>query len=402
LVAPLKYLHLALFATSMWAGNMESMTANGHADHPAPETFAPGAGLRAAGLSELEERLYRTLLRVRQGSLAQLAAFADCSPVVTRRALHRLESLGLINRQGTPGRFVPAAPDTAIEALILRRQEELERCRLTAAALAAEYRNATSDTADLVELVKGESIFQRYVQLLTSARSEVLMFDKPPYIGPADNPLELEVLARGISWRAIYAQEALELPDRIAQLRAWHAAGERARLAANVPLKLVLVDRKIALLPLTPDGHGAENTAILVHPSSLLTTLLMLFDTVWERALPLDAGSRPERVLDEPAAEDRMLLQMLTAGLKDQAIARQLDVSLRTARRRLAQLMTTTGATSRFQLALAAVRRGWLPAEPLSVISPATTGSPGTQPAAPRGTVPGPRPAADDRSGARS
>jgi DNA-binding CsgD family transcriptional regulator/DNA-binding transcriptional regulator YhcF (GntR family) len=381
---------------------MGSMTAKGHADHPALETFTRGAGLRAAGLSELEERLYRTLLRVRQGSLTQLAAFAGCSPVVTRRALHRLGSLGLVNRQGTPSRFVPAAPDTAIEALILRRQEELERCRLTAISLAAEYRSATSDTADLVELVKGESIFQRYVQLLTNARSEVLMFDKPPYIGPADNPLELGVLARGISWRAIYAQEAIDIPDRIAQLGVWHAAGERARLAANVPLKLVLVDRKIALLPLTPDGHGAENTAILVHPSSLLSTLLMLFDMVWERALPLDAGNGPERAADEPAAEDRMLLQMLTAGLKDQAIARQLDVSLRTARRRLAQLMTTTGATSRFQLALAAVRRGWLPGESLSVISPATAGSRDTQPAAAGWTVPGPRPAADDRSGARS
>jgi hypothetical protein len=97
-----------------------------------------------------------------------------------------------------------------------------------------------------------------------------------------------------------------------------------------------------------------------------------------------------------------MLLQMLTAGLKDQAIARQLDVSLRTARRRLAQLMTATGATSRFLLALAAVRRGWLPGEPTSTFSPAITGSQGTQPAAARCTVPGPRPAADDRSGARS
>lgn len=380
---------------------MESMTPNGHADRPALETFPPGAGLRVAGLSELEEQLYRTLLRVRQGSLGQLAAFADRSPVVTRRALHRLESLGLVNRQGTPSRFVPASPDTAIEALILRRQEELERCRLTAAALAAEYRSATSDTADLVELVKGESIFHRYVQLLRSARSEVLMFDKPPYIGPADNPLELEVLARGIRWRAIYAQEALEIPDRIAQLRAWHAAGEQARLAANVPLKLVLVDRKTALLPLTPDGHGADNTAILLQASSLLSTLLMLFDMVWERALPLDAGNRSDHVVDEPAAEDRLLLQMLTAGLKDQAIARQLDVSLRTARRRLAQLMTTTGATSRFQLALAAVRRGWLPGDPTPVIAPPTTGSCDTQTAAARCTVPGPRPAAGDRSRVR-
>jgi DNA-binding NarL/FixJ family response regulator len=87
----------------------------------------------------------------------------------------------------------------------------------------------------------------------------------------------------------------------------------------------------------------------------------MLFDMVWERALPLHAGDSAERDTCQLAAEDRMLLQMLAAGLKDQVIARQLDVSLRTARRRLAHLMTTTGATSRFQLALAASRRGWLP-----------------------------------------
>lgn len=337
------------------------MTVNGHTHRDGIDALAPGADLRAAGLSEVEERLYRTLLRIRRGSITQLAAFANRSPVVTRRALQRLESLGLVNRQGTPSRFVPATPDTAIEALILRRQEELERCRLVAASLAAEYRDATSDTADLVELLNGESISQRYVQLLTNARSEVLMFDKPPYIGPPDNPLELEILARGISWRAIYAQEALELPGRIAQLRAWNAAGEQARVAANVPLKLVLVDRKVALLPLTPDGRGADDTGVLVHPSSLLTTLLMLFDMVWERALPLHAGNQSGHDAGQLAAEDRMLLQMLAAGLKDQAIARQLDVSLRTVRRRLAHLMTITGATSRFQLALAAVRRGWLP-----------------------------------------
>jgi DNA-binding Lrp family transcriptional regulator len=339
--------------TSYRSGMIRTMTSNGHV--PTLE-----GTLQPAGLSELEELVYRQLLRDPRASLSQLSTAVGRSAVVTRRALDRLETAGLISRQGKPARFIPAAPDMAIEALILRRQEELERCRLTAAALLGQYRNAR-DTVDVVELIGGrDASLQRYVQLLGSARSEVLMFDKPPYLGPADNPLEMDALARGVTWRAIYAPEAFEPPERLAQLRTWQAAGEQARVCAQVPIKLLIVDRSVALLPLTADARSAEqHTAILVHPSSLLTTLLMLFDMLWEQSLPLDS-----RGATTPAAGhddfDRTLLQLLTAGVKDQAIARQLGVSLRTVRRRLSHLMAQAGVVSRFQLGTLAAQRGWV------------------------------------------
>lgn len=333
------------------------MTANGHnPDVPLEPS------LQAAGVTELEERIYRALVQEPRATLTQLASTVGRSVVVTRRALDRLESAGLISRQGKPTRFIPTAPDMAIEALIMRRREELERCRIAAAELLRQYRQAANRSVDVVELIAGrEASLQRYIQLLTTARSEVLMFDKPPYIGPMDNPLELEVLARGINWRAIYAPEALDQPDRLAQLGVWKAAGEQARICANVPLKLLLVDRRVALLPLTADSRGAENTAILVHPSSLLTTLGLLFDMLWEQSLPLASGAGDVHAPPDGLQDvDRSLLQLLTAGVKDQAIARQLGISLRTVRRRTANLMTDTGVTSRFQLGVLASRRGWI------------------------------------------
>lgn len=45
-------------------------------------------------------------------------------------------------------------------------------------------------------------------------------------------------------------------------------------------------------------------------------------------------------------------------GSKDEALARQLGVSLRTVRRRVADLMDEFGATTRFQAGMEAVRRG--------------------------------------------
>lgn len=342
---------------------MRTMSSIGHSEERCPPEWTPAGSLQAVGISNLDEQLYRALLHNPRATLSHITAATGTSPVLARRGLDRLETMGLVSRQGQPARFVPAAPDMAVEALILRRQEELERCRIAAATLLAEYQQAGQSAAGLVEVIVGrESTFQRYRQLLTTARGEVLMFDKPPYIGPAENPLEVDVLSRGVTWKAVYAPQALEIPERMAQLRIWQEAGEQARVCANVPLKLVMVDRALALLPLIADSetHSEEHTAILVHPCSLLTTLGMLFDMLWEQSLPLrwtGPTAVSETGLDET---DHAMLQLLTAGFKDQAIARNLDLSLRTVRRRLSNLMAAHGLTSRFQLGQLAVQRDWV------------------------------------------
>ncbi|WP_274560762.1 LuxR C-terminal-related transcriptional regulator [Streptomyces spiramyceticus] len=56
-------------------------------------------------------------------------------------------------------------------------------------------------------------------------------------------------------------------------------------------------------------------------------------------------------VLNEQARE---ILRMLSAGHTDETASRQLGMSLRTYRRRVAELMTMLGATSRFQAGIRA------------------------------------------------
>jgi DNA-binding Lrp family transcriptional regulator len=323
--------------------------------------------LQAVGISGTGERLYRALLRDPQAAVAQLASVTGISLGQARRGLADLESAGLVSRRtGRPLRFIPTPPDTAIDALILRRREELGRCRLYAAQLLSEFRSAAQlgAGAELIEVISGpEAIDQRFVQMMSTAREEIMMFDRPPYIGSPDNPLELDTLRRKVTWRAIYAPEGLSLPGRLGQLRTWQEAGEQARVHPRVPLKLVVADRVLALLPLTSDGRGADHTAIIVRPCSLLTALGMLFDTLWAQSLPVGRGPAPDGGTPLEAQPmqlaDTDLVRLLTAGFKDEAIARQLGVSLRTVRRRIGQLMKDNGATSRFQLGLLAARRGW-------------------------------------------
>jgi DNA-binding CsgD family transcriptional regulator len=145
-------------------------------------------------------------------------------------------------------------------------------------------------------------------------------------------------------------------------------AGEVARAAPFLPVRMAISDRSIALCPLVSGGDGVgEPTAALVRDSSLLTALLALFDSYWATSSPLrvrldasdpgiDVVSRSTPVTDE----DRELLSLLVAGVSDKAVATRLGVSTRTIQRRISDLMTQSGAKSRMQLAWQVARRGWL------------------------------------------
>jgi DNA-binding CsgD family transcriptional regulator len=137
-------------------------------------------------------------------------------------------------------------------------------------------------------------------------------------------------------------------------LRARARAGEQVRLIADLPTRLLVIGSSHAVLP-EPLGM-ADEPRILVRQRGLVEALALWFDLIWERAAAvpdLDLGeARPDL--------RRFLLQQLAAGAKDEQIARALGISLRTVRRRVADIMVELGVDSRFQAGVEAVRRGWL------------------------------------------
>jgi DNA-binding NarL/FixJ family response regulator len=84
----------------------------------------------------------------------------------------------------------------------------------------------------------------------------------------------------------------------------------------------------------------------------------MLFEALWMRGLSLDLALTPQHAATSPnGGADGEILPLLAAGMKDEAIARQLGVSLRTVRRWVGRLMTQYGVATRFQLGLAIARQ---------------------------------------------
>lgn len=67
---------------------------------------------------------------------------------------------------------------------------------------------------------------------------------------------------------------------------------------------------------------------------------------------------------DGLTAQQVAAVRLLSEGHTDDAIAKRLGVSSRTARRIANELMERLGARSRFEAGVRAVQEGWLPARP--------------------------------------
>lgn len=326
--------------------------------------------LEILGLSDVEERTYLTLLKKPAASLSEVSSRLGATEPSARSALQSLEAKGLVSRRPErEAQFVAARTSAALEVLILRRQEELESVRVLVAELFERVHSARqAGPVEFLEIVSGrEAVAQRFEQIQLLAKEEVCICDKAPYANLAsdENVTELKLLSKGVGYRAIYDAAALELPDRIRTISTYIESGEQARTTTDLPMKLAITDQNIGLLPLNIFSPDQEMEAVVIHPSSLMDALVTLFESLWERSMPLalhgDAVESPgESHREEISVRDQNILSLLSAGLSDAAVSRQLGMGIRTVQRRMNVLMTRLGARTRFQAALLASRRGWL------------------------------------------
>ncbi|MFE7134102.1 helix-turn-helix domain-containing protein [Streptomyces sp. NPDC057638] len=330
-------------------------------------------------MSAEDESLYRALLARPRATVAELATTTGWDVARLRRRLRSLERRGMLTRvRDRPARFRPAPPDTVVELLTLRRQEEFERARLAAAALTEEFSGTRREGPVAFQALGGpEAIGRTLRQILRATREELLSLDRPLSPVPLMTPA-----ARGVRRRAIYGHRALDTPERLALSRERARGGEECRVLDEVPMRLLIADRRVALVYLAPmartggERSGAERaegagggqaggaaevteaeSALLLRPSALLDGLVILYELLWQRSVPLWSPP-PGTATGSLSYEDEQLLALSASGLTDQAIARRLGVAQRTVERRMRRIMDLLGARTRFQAGLQAAWRG--------------------------------------------
>ncbi|GAA0525787.1 hypothetical protein GCM10010172_02830 [Paractinoplanes ferrugineus] len=322
----------------------------------------------ATGLDPLAGRVLEHLVAVRSADRDEVASAAGVSPAEADRALRDLADSALASPTGgAVPRWAAAPPRPSLSALLARRRAELARVEDLVERL-SEVHEAVSGprAADLAELLTSEvEVPARYRQLLAASSFEVLHLAKPPYVLGPSVSAEAVAVAPGVRMRSVYETDGFT--DAVSLRTALRGTGQggKLRLTSQIPVKLVIFDRAAALLPVRGDRPSAGS--LVVHSPGLVTALVALFESFWERAEPVSLTRRrdpPDAAGGPPGSgrdlRTREILRMMAAGMKDETIARILDVSRRTVQQHISDAGAVLGARTRFQIAVLATKRGWL------------------------------------------
>ncbi|MFD4974945.1 DNA-binding response regulator [Streptomyces sp. NPDC058424] len=142
-----------------------------------------------------------------------------------------------------------------------------------------------------------------------------------------------------------------------AHLRLVQSKGALVRISGSLlphETIIIIIDRRVMILAGRETPTGREYT--VTTSQILVDSVYSLFRAIWDAAVDLDTYLRSN--VPHPDADGRVILKALDSGLTDELAAQRLGLSLRTYRRRVAELMAKLEANSRFQAGLRAGELG--------------------------------------------
>ncbi|MER7756936.1 helix-turn-helix transcriptional regulator [Kitasatospora sp. NPDC097643] len=329
--------------------------------------------LAAIGLDATAEALYRTMLAHPRDGVAALAQRLGVPEDEIRRTLDLLSELALIRPSYEhEGELRAVSPEVGLELLMARQRTELaaqqlriEASRAAAAQLIADFADLTPRAAHPgVEQLTGlDAIRDRIAGLARELTDQIMTF--APGGGhnessiEASKPHDEALLKRGIRMRTVYLDSVRNNQPTVAYVNWLAGLGGEVRTAPELATRMIIFDRRAAVIPVNSENSGAA--AVVLTGDGTLTALCALFEHVWASAQPLNGcAAKDESGL---SAQESTVVRLLAQGLTDDAIAKRLGVSPRTARRTATELMERLGARSRFEFGVRAVQHGWLPSE---------------------------------------
>ncbi len=318
--------------------------------------------MSALGVGEEDERRYQQVLPLSGATLEAVAHALDVPVERLAEPLRGLIAEGIVSLDGGRLHVLPLAQ--VVSAAIGREATAAVRTRdrLDHLARSIEFLSAAGsrpgpgEVEDLGgldgEVSTGGNALALLTALIESSKGDLLFLRPDTWSMPRESAISQVVgraVASGRRSRAIYPLRALnQVPD---VLRARMDEGEEVRVIDAMPTRLFVISPTHAVLP-EPLGY-ADEPRLLVRQGALVHALTLLFELYWERSVGIPS-------LEVRVDERAFLLRQLASGAKDEQIARTLGLSLRTVRRRVADLMIELGVDTRFQAGAEAVRRGWL------------------------------------------
>ncbi|MEU8262717.1 LuxR C-terminal-related transcriptional regulator [Micromonospora sp. NPDC048999] len=297
--------------------------------------------------------------------VGELVAHLDIPETAIHDALSALADQALITPSTSrPGTLRAVSPQLGLIALLdqaeqqmLAQQAKLQAVRASVLAHAAR-RDTHREREEIVRLEGLDAVRDRLAEHASTAIDSFQTLTTgaamPTEAIETGKTLSRIALSRGVTIRHIYQESTLQDADSLAYAQWMAERGEQSRVMPEAPVRMTIVDRRFALIPIEPrSGRGA----LEIRGNRLVSALCLLFEMLWDKSTPFSRRFANSHGLSDQATA---ILRLLRRGRTDEAIGRQLGLSERTVRRTVSDLMKRLDADSRFQAGVEAALRGWV------------------------------------------
>lgn len=279
---------------------------------------------------------------------------ADGGP--DRAAFDLLMELGLLTLDPTSGQYLAVDPSAVQSRVVTPMGQEgadllAESAHWARAfgSIAHTWRRFPQATQGPFTELRGDAINPFLAAAVADAEVELLTAqpqtgrDAPTLAAAAVR--DTKALERGVKMRILYQHSARRSAMTHKYVLAVAERGAEVRTLDEFFNRLIVVDRKLAVIP----SHLGIKVAMAVREPSLVAYLVDMFERSFERARPYT--NKEARVMKDIAREQRAItIRMLIEGHPDPRSAQRLGVSPRTYAGYVADLKAEFNTQSRFQL----------------------------------------------------
>jgi DNA-binding CsgD family transcriptional regulator/biotin operon repressor len=309
------------------------------------------------GRSIHADMVYRSLVTQGPHSAAKLVRDLGFSRREVGRALQELELVGAVARAvGERGMAATWRPHPPLQVMQALKFVDKRTAALISRSSADNHvvSAALGSLADGMRHLPSRALTRaRLAELNRVERHEHLAMNPEPRFDDesvrAAIPMDRDLLARGVHMRTIgLPTPQQEAPSHADRELAWLETQAERRERQAVPMKLIVIDRRIALFPV--DHNNFERGYLEVSQPSVVRSLVALFEQYWSTSTTPREFDMPEIDLSD---RESALIGLLAGGHTDASAARELNVSTRTVSNMLRSLMDRLAVENRFQLGLA-------------------------------------------------
>jgi DNA-binding CsgD family transcriptional regulator/DNA-binding transcriptional regulator GbsR (MarR family) len=333
-----------------------------------PETATGERLLARFGISENAECVWRVLLSSPEVTLDELRRRAERSERQLSLALAELVDAGFVRDSLTPTGVVAIDPTLAVEAHMARAErqmaemaEEFANVRFVLPQLSAGYdrsRASSREEEPCLEIVRDLPGIRRQIGLAAErVRQEIRSTEHAAFSLAVTGQWDAQfaVLDRGVRDRTIIASPLLEDPVVFEEFREMQERGHETRSLPSVCNRMMIYDNDLLIVAVDP--ARLDRGALFIRQRGLIDLMTQMYDNLWSLASPVFTAPA---IAELPNGRSARVLELMSLGFKDQAIARAVGVGVRTIRRDISLLKNLLGVSTRAEIVAAAVRKEWL------------------------------------------